>query len=264
MQGDTDIAKVASLLADPARTKILLALGDNRALAASVLADEAGVAASTTSSHLKKLVDGGFLTMEKHGRHRYFRLAGPHVGQLLEALARVAPPSPVKSLKEGTRAQAVRFARTCYDHLAGKLGTQLMASMIERQWLDGGDGMFDPGLARQDRLSAPGWDVDYRLTELGMRELADFGVRVEELPSRRALVRYCIDWSEQRHHLAGALGAAIADRTFELGWAKRAKKSRAVHVTDEGIDGLRETFGVELFDDGDHVAGGHRAAHAHV
>jgi DNA-binding transcriptional ArsR family regulator len=264
VHGDTDIAKVASLMADPARAKILLALGDNRALAASVLADEAGVAASTTSSHLKKLVEGGFLTVEKHGRHRYYRLAGPHVGQLLEALARVAPPAPVKSLKEGTRAQAVRFARTCYDHLAGKLGTELMAAMLERGWLEGGDGQFDPARAREDRLSAPGWDVDYRLTDRGVEELAGFGVRVGRLPTRRRLVRYCIDWSEQRHHLAGALGAAIADRTFELGWARRARNSRAVHLTDEGREGLRDTFGVELLDDGDHVAGRHRAANGNV
>src|SRR5919197_63410 len=132
MQGDTDITKVASLMADPARAKILLALGDNRALAASVLADEAGVAASTASSHLKKLVDGGFLTVERHGRHRYFRLAGPHVAQLLEALARVAPPAPVKSLKEGTRAQAVRLARTCYDHLAGEAGPAVRAGLGRR------------------------------------------------------------------------------------------------------------------------------------
>ena len=246
MQGDTDIAKVASLLADPARTKILLELGDNRALAASVLADEAGVAASTASSHLKKLADGGFLAVEKHGRHRYYRLAGPHVGQLLEALARVAPAAPVRSLKDGTRAQAVRFARTCYDHLAGKLGTELMAAMIERGLLVGGDGTFDPAHAKQDRLSAPGWDVDYRLTDRGVEELADFGVDVSNMPTRRPLIRYCIDWSEQRHHLAGALGAAVAERTFELGWAKRAKATRAVHVTDEGIDGLRSVFGVEL------------------
>lgn len=246
MLGDTDIAKVASLLADPARAKIVLALGDGRALAASVLADEAGVAASTTSSHLKKLVDGGFLSMEKHGRHRYYRLSGPHVGALLEALARVAPPAEVKSLRDGTRAQAVRFARTCYDHLAGKLGTGLMTAMIERGLLEGGDGVFDPGLAREDRLSAPGWDVDYRLTERGVEDLAQFGIDVAGLPTRRRLVRYCIDWSEQRHHLAGALGAAIADRTFELGWTKRAQKSRAVHLTDEGIEGLRQTFGLSI------------------
>ncbi|HKN94936.1 MAG TPA: winged helix-turn-helix domain-containing protein, partial [Thermoleophilaceae bacterium] len=240
--------------ADPARSRILQALGDNRALAASVLADEAGIAASTASSHLKKLVDGGFLAVERHGRHRYFRLAGPHVGELIEALARVAPPAPVKSLKEGTRAQAVRFARTCYDHLAGKLGTELMAAMIERGWLEGGDGTFDPARAEQDRLSAPGWDVDYRVSELGVSELAAFGVQLGELPARRRLVRYCIDWSEQRHHLAGALGAAVAERSFELGWVRRADNTRAVHLTDDGVEGFRETFGVSLLDDGDRVA----------
>ena len=246
MDGDTDITKVASLLADGARAKILLALGDNRALPASVLSDEAGVAASTASSHLKKLVAGGMLEMEKHGRHRYYRLAGPHIAEMLEALARVSPPAPVKSLREGTRAQAVRFARTCYDHLAGKLGTELMTSMIERGMLDGGDGTFDPARAHDDRLSAPGWDVDYRLTERGVEELAAFGIDLDELPKKRRLVRYCIDWSEQRHHLAGALGAAVADRTLELGWVKRADATRALHVTDEGFEGLEETFGLTL------------------
>jgi DNA-binding transcriptional ArsR family regulator len=246
MDGDTDITKVASLLADGARAKILLALGDNRALPASVLSDEAGVAASTASSHLKKLVAGGMLEMEKHGRHRYYRLAGPHIAEMLEALARVSPPAPVKSLREGTRAQAVRFARTCYDHLAGKLGTELMTSMIERGMLEGGDGTFDPARAHDDRLSAPGWDVDYRLTERGVEELAAFGIDLDELPKKRRLVRYCIDWSEQRHHLAGALGAAVADRTLELGWVKRADATRALHVTDEGFEGLEETFGLTL------------------
>jgi DNA-binding transcriptional ArsR family regulator len=245
-KGDADISKVAALMADPARGKILQALGDNRALAASVLADEAGVAASTASSHLKKLVAGGFLVVEKHGRHRYYRLAGPHIGHLLEALANVAPPAPVTSLREGTRAQAVRFARTCYDHLAGKLGTELMAAMIERDWLEGGDGTFDPKRADQDHLSAPGWDVDYRLTPAGVKELGAFGIDLDGLPRKRRLIRYCIDWSEQRHHLAGALGAALADRTFELGWAKRARNTRAVHLTDDGREGLRETFGLSF------------------
>jgi DNA-binding transcriptional ArsR family regulator len=244
--GDADIAKVAALMADPARARILMALGDNRALAASVLADEAGVAASTASSHLKKLVDGGFLSVESHGRHRYYRLAGPHVGQLLEALARVAPPAPVRSLKEGTRAQAVRHARTCYDHLAGRLGTELMAAMLERGLLEGGDGHFDPERADRDRLSAPGWDVDYRLTRRGVHALRRFGIEPSELPRRRRMIRYCIDWSEQRHHLAGALGAAIAERTEELGWIKRAKSTRAVQVTEAGLTGLNQTFGVEL------------------
>ena len=126
MNGDADIASIGALVADPGRAQILLALGDGRALPASVLADEAGVAASTASAHLGKLVKGGMLRVERHGRHRYFRVAGPEVGELIEALARISPPAPVRSLKQGSKAQAVRFARTCYDHLAGMLGTQLM------------------------------------------------------------------------------------------------------------------------------------------
>ena len=244
MDGDTDIAKVAALLADPARTKILLALGDSRALSASVLSDEAGVSPSTASSHLKKLLEGGFLAVERHGRHRYYRLAGPHVAELLEALARVAPPAPVKSLREGTRAQAVRFARTCYDHLAGRLGTELMAAMLERGLLEGGDGRFDPARAEADRLSAPGWDVDYRLTERGVEELARFGVDVRELPRRRRLIRYCVDWSEQRHHLSGAAGRALAARLLELRWIRRADAGRAVFVTDLGRRELSANFGI--------------------
>jgi DNA-binding transcriptional ArsR family regulator len=246
MEGDTDITSVAAALADRGRASILLALGDGRALPASVLADEAGVAASTASEHLKRLVDAGLLTVERHGRHRYFRIAGPEVGELLDLLARLAPPAPVRSLRQGTRAEAVRFARTCYDHLAGRLGTELMSGLLERELLTGGDGLFDPGRAGDDRLSAPGSDVDYRLTERGVEELGEFGVDFDALPQRRPLVRYCVDWSEQRHHLAGSLGAAVASRTFELGWVKRARRGRAVHLTPAGVEGLRDTFGVEL------------------
>src|SRR5438270_2405810 len=111
MHGDADIASVGALVSDPARGRILLALGDGRALPASVLADEAGVASSTASAHLGKLLDGGLLTVEQHGRHRYFRISKPEVGELLEALARLAPAEPVRSLRQGTKAQALRFAR---------------------------------------------------------------------------------------------------------------------------------------------------------
>ena len=247
MRGDADIATVGALVADPARAKILLALGDGRALPASVLADEAGVATSTASAHLGKLLDGGLLNVESHGRHRYFRIAGPAVGELLEALARLSPATPVRSLKQGTNAQALRFARTCYDHLAGVLGTKLMAAMLERELLTGGDGVFDPGAARADHLSSPGFDLDYRLTPEGVDQLRDFGIDFESLRGkRRPLVRYCVDWSEQRHHLAGSLGAALAERMVELGWVRRGRRGRALHVTDEGYAGLRETFGVEL------------------
>jgi DNA-binding transcriptional ArsR family regulator len=246
MSGDADIARIGALVADPARARMLMALGDGRALAASVLADEAGVAASTASAHLAKLVDGGLLTVQQHGRHRYFALSGPQVGALIETLAGLAPPADVRSLRQGTRAHAVRTGRTCYDHLAGRLGTGLMGALLEGGLITGGDGTFDPEAARNDRLSAPGSDHDYRLTERGHDELSAFGVDFEELAARpRPLIRYCVDWSEQRHHLAGALGAALAARMLDLGWVRRARRGRAVHVTSAGSKGLAQTFGLE-------------------
>ena len=240
MEGDADIAAIGAVLADPKRTRMLLALGDGRALPASVLADEAGVAASTASEHLRRLVGSGLVSAERHGRHRYFRVAGPQVAEMIESLARVAPAAPVRSLREGTRAQAIRQARTCYDHLAGKLGTDVFAALLERGVIEGGDGTFDPDRAREDRLSSPGWDVEYRLGD--PQPLLDLGL---ELPSgRRPLVRYCIDWSEQRHHLAGGLGAALTRRLLDLKWIERAAATRAVRVTKAGNEGLRSALGV--------------------
>lgn len=242
-----DIAKIGALVADPARARILLALGDGRALPASVLADEAGVSASTTSTHLGKLVDARLLAMQRHGRHRYFALAGPEVSELMQALARLAPGAPVRSLREGSKAHALRAARTCYDHLAGILGTQLMAALLSRGLLAGGDGVFDWAAARADRPSAPGVDLDYTLTERGREQLQAFGIDFAPLLAHpRPLIRYCVDWSEQRHHLAGALGAALATRMFELRWVTRSRRGRAVRITDSGRAGLRDRFGVEL------------------
>src|SRR4051795_5513940 len=165
MAGDTDLAALGAVLAERARSRILLALGDGRALPASVLASEAGVAASTASGHLGKLVGAGLVTVTAQGRHRYFRLAGPHVAELIEALARVAPAGPVRSLREGTRAHALRQARTCYDHVAGRLGVALFGALIEHGAVVGGDGLhrFDG----RDRLSSAGRSTDYRLTPSG-------------------------------------------------------------------------------------------------
>src|SRR6476646_4054255 len=140
--GDADIAALASLLADPARCKVLLALDDGRALPASVLADEAGVGRPTASSHLGKLTDAGLLTVKTHGRHRYYRLAGPEVGELLEHLVRLAPPRPIRSLREGTRAARLRSARTCYAHFAGRLGVQIMGTLLDSEVLGGGAGHY--------------------------------------------------------------------------------------------------------------------------
>jgi DNA-binding transcriptional ArsR family regulator len=211
-----------------------------------MLSDEAGVAPSTTSSHLSKLVAGGLITVERHGRHRYFRLSGPAVGELIETLARLSPAAPVRSLRQGTNAQALRLARTCYDHLAGVLGTELMAALLDSGALSGGDGRFDPASEGEDRLASPGFDRDYRLTETGIDRIRAFGIDLAGLPPRRPLIRYCVDWSEQRHHLAGSLGAALTERMFELGWLNRPRRGRAVQVTDAGHDGLREMFGIEL------------------
>src|SRR4051812_17871883 len=140
MRGDTDLAALGAVLAERARTRMLLALGDGRALAASVLAAEAGVARSTASAHLGRLVDAGLLAVTVQGRHRYYRLAGAEVAELIEALARVAPPAPVRSLREGTRAHALRAARSCYDHLAGRLGVAVMRALIDDGAIAGGDG----------------------------------------------------------------------------------------------------------------------------
>jgi hypothetical protein len=219
---------------------VLLALADGRALPAGHLAMEAGVSPATVSSHLRKLLEGGLLAVEVYGRCRYYRLAGPDVGRLIEVLQQFAPPRPVTSLRADTRAQALRFARTCYDHLAGRLGTQLMSALLQDGRLDGGDGTFDPVTARHDRRTGYGHDVDYTLTAAGRDFLGDFGVT---LPAGRPVVRYCVDWSEQRHHLAGALGRGLLDRLTGLDWVRPSPHSRALTVTGTGRAGWTRYFG---------------------
>jgi DNA-binding transcriptional ArsR family regulator len=223
VDGDADLAAVGSLLAEPARVRMLAALGDGRALPASALAAEAGVAPSTASGHLARLVDGGLLTAESRGRRRYFRLRGPEVAEALEALARVAPREPVSSLRQATRIDALRAARTCYDHLAGRLGTALMDALLER-----------------------GVVADEHVTEQGVDVLASLGVDLDSIPGRRPLFRSCLDWSERRPHAAGKLGAALTARCFELGWVERLDATRAVRVTPAGDVGFADTFGLPL------------------
>jgi len=213
MIADVDVSPVAALLGDPARARIAQALHDGRALPAGELARRAGVSASTASEHLARLVEGGLLAVERTGRHRYFRLAGSEVAHAIEALAAIAPPAPVRSLREASIGDALAEARTCYDHLAGKLGVQITNALLERGALiDVADGF------------APGEDIDAALATLG----------VEDLSARRPFALRCIDWSERRPHVAGALGAAICERAFEAGWIERLPTSRAVRVTAAG------------------------------
>jgi len=214
-----------------------------------VLAAEAGVAPSTASTHLARLVDAGLLTVRPQGRHRYYALAGPHVGELIEAVARLAPAAPVRSLRDGTRAHALRRARTCYDHLAGRLGVALFGALVDGALVTGGNGRHEHARAREDRLSGPGRDLNYRLTADGHRRLSQLGVH---LPAPDAAgevgLRYCVDWTEQAHHLSGAVGRALTDRLFELRWLERIPRTRGVRLSEEGERGLQEHFGLQSRD----------------
>lgn len=212
-----------------------MALADGRALPAGRLAEEAGVSASTISNHLTVLLKHELVAVEQHGRNRYFRLATGEVEGVLEALARLAPRTPITSLRAHTRAHAVRTGRTCHRHLAGQAGVGLFQRFIGAGWITGGDGLYHPE-ATGDRLSAPGRGDHYRLTPEGARELAEWGIP-GRLSTARPL-RYCIDWTEQAHHLAGPLGATITCRLFDLGWIVRGKVPRSIHVTVDGEAGL--------------------------
>ncbi|MBO2462867.1 ArsR/SmtB family transcription factor [Actinomadura violacea] len=242
---EADIAGVAAAIGDPSRAKVLLALAGGAALPASALAAEAGVSNSTISGHLAKLREAKLLTVELDGRHRYYRLATTEVAAALEQLARIAQPLPVRSLRDDTRAQALLRARLCYDHLAGRLGVSVMAALLDRGVLAReapGPGAGGAGGAEPDGRAV------YRLTAGGRAELAAFGVDTERLPRRRSTVRYCVDWGEQRHHLAGPLGAAVTGRMFDLGWLRKGRARRVVHLTDAGERGLHEAFGVPAGD----------------
>jgi DNA-binding transcriptional ArsR family regulator len=221
--GDADLAAVGALLAEPARARVLLALSDGRSLPASMLAAEAGVAASTASHHLARLVDGGLITVAARGRHRYYALAGPDVAELLEAAARVAPAQQITSLREGTRAHALRYARRCYDHLAGRLGVAV-AESLERQ-----------GLVAVTEAA-------YTVTDRGATRLSELGFVVVAGEESRA----CRDWTEQRAHVAGPLGRVLLAGMLDRGWLVRDARTRALRVSQDGQAGLAADFDVSL------------------
>jgi DNA-binding transcriptional ArsR family regulator len=244
VQGDADIAPIGALIGDPTRARILTALTDGRALPASRLAAEAGVAPSTVSEHLARLLAAGLVTMRPEGRARFYRLASSEVADALEAISRISPPQPIRSLRQGSHARALREARTCYNHLAGRLGVGLLTGLLGCGLLSGGDGRHHPERAAADRLSAPGRDLSYRLTPRGEAVLGEIGVDLDAVLARHPAVRYCLDWSEQQHHLAGPLGTALADRLFALGWVRRTDRRRVVRVTDSGRENLPGTLGL--------------------
>jgi DNA-binding transcriptional ArsR family regulator len=214
-RGEADVAAAAALLAEPARAALVVALTEDEALPASALAARAGIAPSTASEHLRRLVAGGFLVARKNGRHRYYSLADDAVADAVEALACVAPQPPVRSLREATKSELIRSARTCYDHLAGRLGVAVAAALEREQVLIRSNG-------------------DYALGPRAEARCASLGIDLQELQKqRRPVVRGCLDWSERELHVAGALGAELTSRFFELGWIRRREGNRSVEVIDE-------------------------------
>ncbi|OZD10289.1 transcriptional regulator [Rhodococcus sp. 06-235-1A] len=246
--GDADVASVAALIADPARGRILMALADGRALPAGVLAAESGVSAQSVSGHLKKLVAGNLLRVTATGRHRYYSLAGPEIAAALESLALIAEPYEITSLRQGTRANALRRGRTCYDHIAGKLGVTITEALLESQALVRTDGRADAGRADTDPLSAgSGDDCPYELGPRAHDVFAAIGVDIDaarDSRSRRPLLRACVDWTEQRHHIAGSLGAEICRTLVNAEWISRTPRERAVSLTPRGHRALEARLGL--------------------
>jgi DNA-binding transcriptional ArsR family regulator len=224
MKEGPSIAPVAALAGDPARANMLSALLAGKALTASELANEAGVTVQTASSHLSKLETGGLIAGVKQGRHRYFRLAGANVADMLETMMGVAARAGHLRTQPGPADPAMRHARVCYDHLAGELGVR----------------MFD-ALSRKGHLVARGEDL--RLTRKGEAFVEDFGIDLAALSqSRRPLCKSCLDWSQRRSHLAGNLGAALLTRITDLKWAARERKSRTVVFTRTGETNFLRLF----------------------
>ncbi len=224
MKEGPDIALIGSLIGDPARANMLIALMSGRALTASELATEAGVTVQTTSSHLARLESGGLIIQRKQGRHRYFALADDEVGSVLESIMGLASQRGHMRVRTGPREPELRKARVCYNHLAGELGVHMLESLIEKGLV----------LGQSDHLS---------LTEKGQVFVSSFGIDMASLAKiRRPLCKSCLDWSARRNHLAGSLGTALLNRFYELNWAKRQMGSRAIIFSASGEKEFRAIF----------------------
>jgi DNA-binding transcriptional ArsR family regulator len=227
MLADADLSTVADLMTAH-RATMLLALLGGRPLTAGELAARAGISPSLASSHLSKLLDGGLVVVDQKGRQRHYRLAGSRVAEVIEAMLTIAPDRAASGLRESTRGAALRGARTCYDHLAGELGVGLTDSLARHHLIEASDGSF-------------------ALTAAGERRLESLGIEVEPLRAqRRAFTRPCLDWTERRPHLAGSIGAAIAQHALAAQWVTYVPGTRAVRVTDEGRRGFLEQFALNL------------------
>ena len=226
MKSGPDISIIASLLGDPARDNMMVAMAAGQALTAGELAREAGVTAQTASSHLSKLSTAGLVEGRKQGRHVYYALSGPDVAGVIEALSGLAARTGHTRVRPGPKEPALRRARVCYDHLAGDMGVALLDSLVHRGMITGsGESLV--------------------LTADGETFMAALGIDLAALSTlRRPLCKGCLDWSVRRSHLAGALGAALLKRFFALGWAQREEGTRLVAFSPRGLDAFRQIFGV--------------------
>jgi DNA-binding transcriptional ArsR family regulator len=230
------IAEIAALAGDPARANILSALLDGRAMTATELAYAARVTPQTASAHLAKMSEAGLISATPSGRHRYFRLASAKVAEMLETIAAVAIEGRPRFRPLSRQAAALRDARVCYDHLAGVLGVRIADAMTRRGYII----LEDEG---------------GHLTDAGTQFLSGLGVELYVAgKGHKRMCRACLDWTERRPHIGGAIGAALADRLLALGWIARAKDNRSVAVTPAGEDGFREILGLTFADDEKAVA----------
>ncbi|MEW9110035.1 MAG: helix-turn-helix domain-containing protein [Cytobacillus gottheilii] len=223
-----DLAKIAALLSDPTRSAILLCLMDGTIHPSSELAYIAKVKPQTASFHLHKMLDADLVSVEKHGRHRYYKLKSSEVARVLEQLLHIAPKTAVNSLNEFREKSAIHLARTCYDHLAGYVGVQLTNALMQQGFLTKTDMNFD--ITAKGRIF---------LEELGIIE---GNIR----NSRRKFAPCCLDWTERQHHIAGALGNALLENLLEAGWFSRIPKTRALKVTPKGKLELKKRFSIQL------------------
>jgi DNA-binding transcriptional ArsR family regulator len=228
MEPDADLAAIGRLIGDPHRARILQVLMGGRPQTGSALAEAAGMSRSLASAHLKKLTAGGLVRAEPRGRQQLYSLADRQVAEALEVLQLLAPATPVRSLRGSTRMRNLRWARTCYDHLAGVTGVAVTEALVTREAIDERDGAWVLGSS-------------------GARVFAEVGIDVARVPSRtRPLLRPCLDWTERRYHLAGGLGAAVAIELMRRGWVRRADASRIVTVTAAGYTGLDGWLGIDF------------------
>ena len=226
------LSEVAALMGDPARASMLQLLMDGRAHTASDLAHTAGVTAQTASGHLARMVDANLLTGRAQGRNRFYRLASPDVAHAIESLMALAGnrTPPASRTAAWRHDPDLRFCRTCYDHLAGQIGMAVTDSLTQHGHLE------------------PKGALDWQLTPSGELFCQRLGVDIAgaRRAGNRHFARQCLDWSERRPHVAGALGAAIADTFFKKGWAERMRRGRSVRLTDSGRRALSRDFGAAV------------------